>query len=158
MRIQQYQVVLDADRKNILVKESCTYYPAMDKLDHVGEIDKLMREVFEIQRRAEEYAYLICMNTKCKPVGFFEISHGTCDMAVVNPREILIRALLCGAAGFVLVHNHPGGDPSPSREDDRITKRLWDAAGLIGLRFLDHMIIGEESYYSYHMEKRLNGE
>ena len=53
MRIQQYQVVLDADRKNILVKESCAYYPAMDKLDHAGEIDKLMREVFEIQRRAE---------------------------------------------------------------------------------------------------------
>lgn len=106
----------------------------------------------------EEYVYLICMNTKCSPIGFFETSHGTCNMALVSPREILIRSLLCNAANIVLVHNHPSGDPAPSREDDQMTRRIQTAAGIIGIDFLDHIIIGEETYYSYCMDKRLENK
>lgn len=157
MRIQEYRMIL-VDGRNILVKEDGKNYPGMNRLDNAEAIAKLMREMFEIERRAEEYVYLICMNTKCRPIGFFEISHGTCNMALVSPREILIRALLCGAANIVIVHNHPSGDSSPSKEDDNMTRRLQKAADLIGIDFLDHIIIGEESYYSYSMNKSLKNE
>lgn len=158
MRIQEYRMVLDADNKNILVKEDGKNYPGMKRLDNAEAIVKLMKDVFGIERRAEEYVYLICMNTKCRPIGFFETSHGTCNMALVSPREILIRALLCSAANIVLVHNHPSGDPAPSREDDQMTRRIQTAADIIGIDFLDHIIIGKESYYSYCMNKRLENK
>lgn len=102
MRIQQYQMVLGEDGRNMLVKEDGKNYPAMNRLDNVEAIVKLMRDIFEIERRAEEYVYLICLNTKCRPIAFFEISHGTYNMALVSPREILIRSLLCNAANIVL--------------------------------------------------------
>lgn len=158
MRIQQYRIVLDTDNKNILVKEDGKNYPGMKRLDNVEDIVKLMKDVFELHRRAEEYVYTICLNTKCRPIAFFEISHGTYNMALVSPREILIRALLCGATNIVLVHNHPSGDPSPSREDNSMTRRVQSAAGIIGIDFLDHIIVGEETYYSYCMDKRLENK
>lgn len=57
------------------------------------------------------------MTCKCKPISFFEVSHGTHNASLADGREILIRALLCGAANIIIVHNHPSGVPEPSRED-----------------------------------------
>jgi DNA repair protein RadC len=74
---------------------------------------------------------------------------GTLDRAVVEPREILKRGLLCDAAAFIVYHNHPSGDPSPSREDREFTKRLASAADLVGMRLLDHVVVGQEGCVSF---------
>jgi DNA repair protein RadC len=68
---------------------------------------------------------------------------------VVEPREILKRALLANAAGVILYHNHPSGDPSPSREDREFTRRLAAAAESVGLRLLDHIVVGREGCVSF---------
>jgi DNA repair protein RadC len=78
-----------------------------------------------------------------------EIYRGTRDRAVVEPREILTRALLSNAAGLILYHNHPSGDPSPSREDREFTRRLSAAAESVGLRLLDHVVVGREGCVSF---------
>src|SRR5262249_21469864 len=78
-----------------------------------------------------------------------EIYRGTLDRAVVEPREILKRALLANAAGVILYHNHPSGDPSPSREDREFTRRLAAAADSVGLRLLDHVVVGCEGCVSF---------
>lgn len=78
-----------------------------------------------------------------------DIFRGTLDRAVVEPREILKRGLLCDAAGIVAYHNHPSGDPSPSREDREFTRRLASAADLVGLRLLDHVVVGTEGCVSF---------
>ena len=78
-----------------------------------------------------------------------EIYRGTLDRAVVEPREILKRALLNNAAGIILYHNHPSGDPSPSREDREFTRRLAAAAESVGLRLLDHIVVGREGCVSF---------
>jgi DNA repair protein RadC len=78
-----------------------------------------------------------------------EIYRGTLDRAVVEPREILKRALLANAAGVILYHNHPSGDPSPSREDREFTRRLAAAAESVGLRLLDHIVVGREGCVSF---------
>jgi DNA repair protein RadC len=70
------------------------------------------------------------------------ISTGTQSASLVHPREVLGPALREGAAGVVLVHNHPSGDPTPSREDLRLTRQLADAATLLDVRLHDHVIIG----------------
>ena len=78
-----------------------------------------------------------------------EIYRGTLDRAVVEPREILRRALLTKAAGVILYHNHPSGDPTPSREDRDFTRRLGAAAEAVGVRLLDHIVVGREGCLSF---------
>jgi DNA repair protein RadC len=78
-----------------------------------------------------------------------DIYRGTLDRAVVEPREILKRALLCNAAGIILYHNHPSGDPSPSREDREFTRRLASAADLLGIRLLDHLVVSATGSVSF---------
>ncbi len=78
-----------------------------------------------------------------------EIYRGTLDRAVVEPREILKRALLANAAGVVLYHNHPSGDPTPSREDREFTRRLAAAAESVGVRLLDHVVVGRGGAVSF---------
>lgn len=73
---------------------------------------------------------------------------GTLNQSLIHPREIFEIAIREGAAGVVLVHNHPSGDPKPSHEDILITKQLKDAGAILGIPFLDHIIIGDNSYYS----------
>ncbi|HEY2796958.1 MAG TPA: DNA repair protein RadC [Thermoanaerobaculia bacterium] len=78
-----------------------------------------------------------------------EIYRGTLDRAMVEPREILRRALLTKAAGVILYHNHPSGDPSPSREDREFTRRLAAASESVGVRLLDHIVVGREGCVSF---------
>jgi len=78
-----------------------------------------------------------------------DIYRGTLDRAVVEPREILKRALLANAAGVILYHNHPSGDPSPSREDREFTRRLAAASESVGVRLLDHIVVGRSGCVSF---------
>jgi len=78
-----------------------------------------------------------------------EIYRGTLDRAVVEPRELLKRALLANAAGLIVYHNHPSGDPTPSREDREFTRRLASAAEAVGLRLLDHIVVARDGCVSF---------
>ena len=78
----------------------------------------------------------------------FEISHGTVKMSVVSPREVFQKALLANAVAIVLLHNHPSGDPTPSKQDINVTKRLMEAGDIIGVNVLDHLVIGRPGYFS----------
>jgi DNA repair protein RadC len=77
------------------------------------------------------------------------ISEGSLNQSIVHPREAFAPAVRESAAAVIFVHNHPTGDPSPSREDIEITKRLKQAGELLGIKVLDHLIIGDGSYYSF---------
>jgi DNA repair protein RadC len=78
-----------------------------------------------------------------------DIYRGTLDRAVVEPREILRRALLGRAAGIIVYHNHPSGDATPSREDREFTRRLASASEAVGVRLLDHIVVGREGCVSF---------
>ena len=153
MRIQKSSIVLDDNFKNVLVKDFAKNYVGVDNLQSPANIVQVMNDVFNISNRAEEDLYLVWMTCRCKPISFFEVSHGTYNTTVVNCREILIRALLCGATNIIIIHNHPSGVPEPSREDVQITKKLQEASELIGIQFSDHIIIGRDGYYSFNEEK-----
>jgi DNA repair protein RadC len=133
---------------NKLVKEKEILYNVDGGLSSPEKIHKLMTEVFELDRKAEEYLYLIALNTKCKPIGLFEVSHGTVNASLVSPREVYIRALLTGATNIIIAHNHPSKDCTASKEDLLTTRRLKEAGNLIGIKLLDHIIIGGKNYNS----------
>jgi DNA repair protein RadC len=80
---------------------------------------------------------------------------GTIDHAIVYPRRIIEAALEARAAGLILVHNHPSGDPSPSDDDRRLTRSIQEAARPLDIRVLDHIIVGREGYCSFAERKLL---
>ena len=147
MRITKYSVEVRADGRNVLVKESARNYGEISGgIDSKEKAKMLLDTMFRASYQAEEYVWLIALNTKLKPVGVFEVSHGTVDTSIVRPREIFVRLLLCGATGFIIAHNHPSGDTTPSSEDIDVTTRISECAKLMGLRFFDHVILGESVF------------
>lgn len=154
MRITEYALHLDGDRKPSLVKENSHNYPDLRQLDTPEKIRRMMSDVFHAESLAEEHMWAIALDTKCVPVGVFEISHGTVNSSLINPREVLIRLLLCGAVGFILVHNHPSGDVIPSKDDQDTTQKIKEAGKAIGISLWDHIVIGD-GYYSFREENCL---
>jgi DNA repair protein RadC len=76
-------------------------------------------------------------------------SEGSLTGSLVHPREVFRRAVRDSAAAVAFVHNHPSGDPAPSKQDEEITMRLQEAAKLMGIRLLDHVIVGDGAYFSF---------
>jgi DNA repair protein RadC len=93
-------------------------------------------------RRTQESTGVLLLDARNRLLRDRECYVGTIDRAVVEPREILKQALLEDAASMILYHNHPSGDPSPSAEDVEFTRRLMRAADLVGVRLVDHVVVG----------------
>lgn len=102
----------------------------------------------------EVFAVLL-LSAKHRVIALNVVSIGSLTAAITHPREVFKAAILANAAAIVLIHNHPSGDPEPSAEDNEITKRLGRAGELIGVRVLDHVVLGEESHFSYADAGRL---
>jgi DNA repair protein RadC len=95
-----------------------------------------------LENEAVEVFGAFFLNAKHRIIGWGEISRGTINMSLVHPREVFGPAIRLGCAGVIVVHNHPSGDPTPSREDIEVTRRLARAGGLLGVHLLDHIVIG----------------
>ncbi|MCX6878527.1 MAG: DNA repair protein RadC [Verrucomicrobia bacterium] len=103
---------------------------------------------------SQEQVVVVTVDTRLRHGGTTVVSVGTVNESNAHPREILRPVITRGAYGFILVHNHPSGDPSPSRSDEATTRRLVEAANLMQVRFIDHIIIGRPApgraaYYSF---------
>ena len=99
-------------------------------------------------RRVEQFGVLL-LDTKHRVLRSTVLSIGTLDASIVHPREVFREAVAGGAAKIVLFHNHPSGDPEPSREDTHLTERLIAAGVLMGIDVIDHVILGDARYFSY---------
>lgn len=115
-----------------------------------------IHDVFAPQMRhlAQEQVVVAVVDTRLRHLGTSVVSVGTVSESTAHPREIIRPVITRGASGFILIHNHPSGDPSPSRADEQVTRRLVEAAALMQIRFLDHVIIGRPSpgrapFYSF---------
>jgi DNA repair protein RadC len=84
----------------------------------------------------------LLLDAKHKPLAWHVVSRGTLDATLVHPREVIKAACLGNAAAVILAHNHPSGDPAPSRQDVLLTRRLGDALALVGIQMLDALVIG----------------
>ena len=95
-----------------------------------------------------EYFLVITTDTKMKVNGVNVVSAGTLNTTIIHPREVFKLAVLQNAASVILVHNHPSGNPMPSKEDLILTRRLAEAGRLLQIDVLDHIIIGDNTYFS----------
>ena len=99
-------------------------------------------------RPVEQFG-IVLLDTKHRVLRTTVLSVGTLDASIVHPREIFREATAGGAAAIVLFHNHPSGDPEPSRDDRRLTERLIAAGVVMGIDVLDHIILGDAQYFSF---------
>ena len=95
-----------------------------------------------------EQFIIACLNTKNEPTNITLVSVGSLNKAIVHPREVFKTAILSNAASIMAFHNHPSGETTPSQQDIQLTKRLYEAGELLGIKLLDHLIIGDGSFTS----------
>lgn len=102
----------------------------------------------DMRHLTREQVLLLMMDSKNKLLKDMIISEGTVNTSIMPTREIFVQAVKYEAVNIIMLHNHPSGDPSPSSEDIRVTKRLSEAGNLIGITLMDHIIIGDNRYVS----------
>jgi DNA repair protein RadC len=91
----------------------------------------------------KEHLIVIVLNTKLRPIGYEVVSTGSGNETIAHPRQILRPAVVLNGYAIIVMHNHPSGDPAPSQADHRTTRQLSEAAKLLQINLLDHVIIGD---------------
>lgn len=127
------------------------------QVDGTERIYRFYREVIEMDRGYEpekEHVVVIALNSRTRLMGWHLVSTGGFSEAFCHPREVLRPVIVRGAQSFVLCHNHPSGDPNPSRADEITTRRIREASEIFQIVLLDHVIIGRPSpertpYFSF---------
>lgn len=124
-----------------------TFEPALDSAieSPSAVFDLLAATVADLDR---EKCIVLLLDNRHRLLEVVTISIGTLDASLVHPRELFKSCIRRSAAGVVLVHNHPSGDPRPSLEDKVLTARIVEAGRILGIRVLDHVILAGQSYYS----------
>jgi DNA repair protein RadC len=128
-----------------VVRERRVGYGTSPRVRDAREVYDAFRAHFAPLDR--EQFVVVVLDGKNQVLGFNVVSTGSLTAALVHPREVFKPAILENAAALILVHNHPSGDPAPSAEDEAITTRLRQAGELLGIRVLDHVVIGDEGRY-----------
>jgi DNA repair protein RadC len=128
--------------------------------DIAGQQFNTAKMVFELfhgrmQHLREEHFHAMNLNAKNRLLREVQISKGSVNQSIVHPREAFREAIRDSAVGVIFIHNHPSGDPTPSRDDHLVTKRLVETGNLLGIKVLDHIIIGGNKYYSFRDEGTL---
>jgi DNA repair protein RadC len=104
----------------------------------------------QLGREKHELFYVVLLNNKNRKIREVKVSEGSLTASLVHPREVYNPVIRESAAGVIFVHNHPSGDPAPSPEDIDITKRLKEVGEVMGVRVLDHVVIGHDRYFSFN--------
>lgn len=117
--------------------------------DCVGLLMPLLRY------ETHEKFVVIILNAKNKVLGIRQISEGSLSSAVVHPREVFQKAIMNHAAAIICAHNHPSGDPTPSKEDKDLTSTLAATGKILGIPVLDHVVVGDGLYYSFKEHSNL---
>lgn len=127
--------------------------PPAERASGVLEIVDIYMERMRYYKK--EFFNALLLNAKNEIISEENISVGDLSSSQVHPREAFNPAIRKSAASVVFVHNHPSGDPTPSREDIGVTMRLMEAGDILGIRVLDHIIIGDGTYVSFKQENIL---
>lgn len=147
-KVAQIKAALELGKR--LYKESAQKQKRIKKAD---DVISYVAEYYGpyLRDAKKEFFNVILLDIKNKPIHNIEIGKGSINASVVDPKEIIKEATIKSASSIILVHNHPSGDAEPSSEDINLTNRIIDACNLVGIKVLDHIIIGKnkEDYYSF---------
>jgi len=123
------------------------------KIKAPQDIANILMEEMRYEKR--EIAKVVILNSQNKVMKIIDVSIGGTSYAVLEPRHVLVDAIKMQAPKIILVHNHPSGDPTPSQNDYRATDRIYEAADIMGIELLDHLVIGDGKYESIFYNKKI---
>ncbi|MFR1381384.1 MAG: JAB domain-containing protein [Clostridium neonatale] len=129
-----------------MIRESSVLYD-IRKISEPKDIVDLGKKFLDELDREE--LIVACLNAKNEVNSVNVVSIGSLNNSIVHPREVFKTAILSNAASIVMIHNHPSGDVTPSKEDKEITLRIKESGIILGIKLLDHIIIGNDTYYSF---------
>lgn len=132
--------VIKAVYERQIVREDAPEYLVETRFTSAQQVFEIFKEL-----RYETKEHFICLHLdgKNRILCIDRVSVGSLNQSIVHPREVLKTAVMSSAAALILIHNHPSGDPAPSREDIAVTRRLKEASEIIGIKLLDHIIVGD---------------
>ncbi|SRR6266576_761071 len=130
-----------------VVREPGTMDRAPVKMKAPGDAHRLLAPRAEAE--TVEVFYLVALGSQSQVLAVFEISRGTLTSSLVHPREVFRAAILAGAAGIIVAHNHPSGDPTPSADDRAVTRQLVDAGRILDIPVYDHVVLAGDRYVSF---------
>lgn len=116
---------------------------------------KIINQIFNMSNQPTEIFVLLALDAKKHPIGYFLVSQGTINCTIVSPRDVFQRALLTNAHSIIVAHNHPSGDPTPSKEDKNVTQNIRDIGEIMRIELVDHIIFGDEGRYFSFAEQKL---
>ncbi len=135
--------------KLMLVRESGSDYSLKTKASSSRAVAQFAKSLIP-EGTPHEEVWVIGLDNKNQVMGSSRVSQGTLNQSLIHPREVFKSLVLMNSASFILVHNHPSGDPKPSPEDHEVTKRIKAAADIMAINLTDHVILGEEGkFHSY---------
>lgn len=123
------------------------------KITSPNDVCNLLMDELKYEKR--EKVKVIILNAKNNILKIVDLGTGTTSIAIIDPKDVLLEVVKMGAPKMILIHNHPSGDPTPSIQDLRITKRLCECSKMFGIELLDHIVIGDGRYESiFSWEKK----
>lgn len=149
MTIIEYNTRLN-DLRLPIIAETRTKYKIDGRRQYCdpAALADLFGDVIGLRQAAEEYVYIAAFDSKLRIIGVFEAGHGTINTSIIDVRGIYQKSLMLGAAFVAVAHNHPTGDCTPSKDDIAITGTLKKAGDIIGVKLIDHLIIGS-GFFSF---------
>jgi DNA repair protein RadC len=136
--------------KRIFMNQSSSKKVILNSSNKIYEFMK-----YQLWDKKQEYFYCLYVNQKKELIERKLLFMGTINRSIVHPREVFKHAYLCSASGIICIHNHPSGDTSPSKEDIRLTNSLVELGAINGIPIIDHIIIGDDNYYSFYEEGKI---
>ena len=122
------------------------------KYENVNKIYEGFKDLIKDEK--QENFFALYFDTKQNLIDYKLLFKGTLNVTTVHPRDIFKEAFLLNAASFIIIHNHPSGDPLPSKPDVDLTNQINTISKIMGINFLDHIIIGQDKYFSFYEESR----
>jgi len=155
LELDELKKLVDTDVKALKISAMFEIFRRTNKLQKKGFKQKITNaeDVFnhfsdELTNTKQEHFMALYLDTKNQIIKEHLISKGTLNSSLVHPREVFNLAVKVSANSLILVHNHPSGDPTPSKEDEVVTKNLINAGEILGITILDHIVIGNNKFVS----------
>ena len=136
--VKAVKIICICELARRIARTKRSYDESLDTADKIAE-----RYMEEMRHLKEERVVLLLLDIKCRLIKELTISIGTVNQSFLRPREVFVQALKYEAVNLVLLHNHPSGDPTPSRADIQITEMILEVSKLVGIPLVDHIVIGD---------------
>lgn len=153
-----YKIETYLDENKLPVMEKTLICKEEIQVNSPEKVFQMLNTYFRLGSKTEEYVYMIVVDTKSHILGVFELSHGTVNTSFSGTKEIFMKALICGAVGIIIAHNHPSGDVFPSGQDIRTEQHIAEAGKLMGISLMDYLICSNKEYFSFGEKDMLSAE